>query len=269
MKNAKIIAVMNQKGGVGKTTTVLNLGIGLARRGKKVLLIDADSQGSLTVSLGMNDLDNLPVSLAAIMYGNMMGQTRDPHIGIIRSREGVDFIPSNNDLFGVEVALNGAVNREYVLKGIVDVLKGEYDYILIDCLPSLGLMVINALVAADSVIIPSHPAYLSTRGLSQLFRTINKVKRTINQQLMIGGILITCADVHTRNAKEIIESLRETLGKRVRIFDTVIPRSIKVAECSLMGKSIYRHNPSGKVAEAYEDLVDEVIEYGYETADAD
>lgn len=135
MKNAKIIAVMNQKGGVGKTTTVLNLGIRLARRGKKVLLIDADSQGSLTVSLGMNDLDNLPVSLAAIMYGNMMGQTRDPHIGIIRSREGVDFIPSNNDLFGVEVALNGAVNREYVLKGIVDVLKGEYDYILIDCLP--------------------------------------------------------------------------------------------------------------------------------------
>lgn len=130
-------------------------------------------------------------------------------------------------------------------------------------------MVINALVAADSVIIPSHPAYLSTRGLSQLFRTINKVKRTINQQLMIGGILITCADVHTRNAKEIIESLRETLGKRVRIFDTVIPRSVKVAECSLMGKSIYRHNPSGKVAEAYEDLVDEVIEYGYETADAD
>lgn len=192
MKNAKIISIINQKGGVGKTTTVLNLGIGLAHRGKKVLLIDADSQGSLTVSLGVNDLDNLPVSLAAIMYGNMMGRSRDPRIGIIHSREGVDFIPSNNDLFGVEVALNGAVNREYVLKGIVDALKDEYDYILIDCLPSLGLMVINALVAADSVIIPSHPAFLSTRGLSQLFRTINKVKRTINQHLMIDGILITC-----------------------------------------------------------------------------
>ena len=151
MKNAKTISIINQKGGVEKTTTVLNLGIGLARRGKKDLLNDADSQGSLTVSLGANDLDNLPVSFAAIMYGNMMGQSRDPHIEIIHSREGVDFIPSNNDLFGVEVALNGAVNREYLLKGIVDALKDDYDYILIDCLPSLGLMVINALVAADSV----------------------------------------------------------------------------------------------------------------------
>ena len=262
MKNAKVISIINQKGGVGKTTTAVNYGIGLARRGKKVLLIDADSQGSLTVSLGEQDLTNLDLTLASLMYGVIMNRPLDPHSAILHHREGVDFIPSNFELSGVSTALTSLSNREFILKSIVDSLRGEYDYILIDCLPSLGLVAINSLVAADGVIIPCHPAYLSTKGLNILLRTIAKTRRSLNPQLVIEGILLTCVDVHTKNAKEIMQALRDDLGTSVRIFDTVIPRSVKVAECSNRGKSIYRHNPSGRVAAAYEDLIDEVLSYG-------
>lgn len=209
-----------------------NYGIGLARRGKKVLLIDADSQGSLTVSLGEQDLTNLDLTLASLIYGVIMNRPLDPHSAILHHREGVDFIPSNFELSGVSTALTSLSNREFILKSIVDSLRGEYDYILIDCLPSLGLVAINSLVAADGVIIPCHPAYLSTKGLNILLRTIAKTRRSLNPQLVIDGILLTCVDVHTKNAKEIMQALRDDLGTSVRIFDTVIPRSVKVAECS-------------------------------------
>lgn len=152
---AKVIAVMNQKGGVGKTTTVVNLGIGLARREKKVLLIDADSQGSLSVCLGEHDLNRLDYTLASLMYGVIMNRPLDPHAAILHSKENVDYIPSNFELSGVDTALTGLANREFILKTVIDTLRGEYDYILIDCLPSLGLLAINTLVAADSVIISS------------------------------------------------------------------------------------------------------------------
>ena len=260
MKQAKIISIINQKGGVGKTTTALNLGIGLARRNKTVLLVDADSQGSLTVSLGEHDLNCLDLTLACLMYGVIMNRPIDPHKAIIHNREGVDFIPANQELSGVSTALTPLANREFVLKTILDSLRGEYDYILIDCLPSLGMVALNSLVAADSVIIPCHPTYLSTKGLNVLLRTIAKTKRVLNPSLNIDGILLTCADIHTRNAREIMQSLRE--GTSIRIFDTVIPRSVKVAECSQMGVSIYRHNRTGKVTAAYEDLIDEVLSYG-------
>lgn len=196
MKNAKVISIINQKGGVGKTTTAVNYGIGLARRGKKVLLIDADSQGSLTVSLGEQDLTNLDLTLASLMYGVIMNRPLDPHSAILHHREGVDFIPSNFELSGVSTALTSLSNREFILKSIVDSLRGEYDYILIDCLPSLGLVAINSLVAADGVIIPCHPAYLSTKGLNILLRTIAKTRRSLNPQLIIDGILLTCVDIH-------------------------------------------------------------------------
>lgn len=260
MKHEKIISVINQKGGVGKTTTVLNFGIGLAHRGYKVLLVDADSQGSLTVSLGKHDLDHLDLTLASLMYGVVMNRPIDPHDAILHNREGVDFIPSNHELSGVSTALTSLPNREFILKSILDSVRSEYDYILIDCLPSLGLVALNSLVAADSVIIPCQPAYLSTKGLNILLRTISKTSRVLNPMLTIDGILLTCADVHTKNAKEIMQALRDSTS--VRIFDTVIPRSVKVAECSNRGQSIYKHNPTGKVAAAYEDLIDEVLSYG-------
>ena len=259
---AKVIALINQKGGVSKTTTALNCGIGLARRGKKVLLIDADSQGSLTVSLGEQDLNALDTTLASLMYGEIMNRPLDAHAAILHNREGVDFIPANYELSGVSTALTSLSNREFIMKAVVDTLRDEYDYILIDCLPSLGLLALNALVATDSVIIPCHPAYLSTKGLNVLLRTIGKTRRSLNPMLQIDGILLTCVDVHTKNAKEIMQSLRDSLGTNVRIFDAVIPRSVKVAECSNTGKSIYRHNPSGRVTAAYEDLIDEVLSYG-------
>lgn len=258
----KVIAVINQKGGVGKTTTVMNLGIGLARRGKSVLLIDADSQGSLTVSLGEKDLDGLQVTLASVMYGIMMNRPYAPERAIIHHKEEVDFVPCNMELSGVETALAALSNREFILKSFVDSVRDRYDYILIDCLPSLGFVTVNSLVAADSVIIPCHPAYLSTKGLALLLRSIARTKRSINPGLEIEGLLLTCADVNTKNAKAITISLRDSVGKRIRIFDTVIPRSIKVAECPLIGKSIYKHNPSGKVTAKYEELVDEVLMYG-------
>ncbi|MBQ6331330.1 MAG: ParA family protein [Clostridia bacterium] len=260
MKSAKIISIINQKGGVGKTTTAVNYGIGLARKGKKVLLVDADSQGSLTVSLGEHDLTALDITLASLMYGIVMNRPIDPHLAILHHREGVDFIPSNYELSGVSTALTSLSNREFILKTILDSLREEYDYILIDCLPSLGLLAINALVAADSVIIPCQPAYLPTKGLNILLRTIAKIRRALNPELQIDGILLTCADVHTKNAKEIMQSMRDSTN--VRIFDTVIPRSVKVAECSIMGKSIYTHNRTGKVTEAYEQLIEEVLSYG-------
>ena len=170
---SKVIAVINQKGGVGKTTTVMNLGIGLARRGKSVLLIDADSQGSLTVSLGEKDLDGLQVTLASVMYGIMMNRPYAPERAIIHHKEEVDFVPCNMELSGVETALAALSNREFILKSFVDSVRDRYDYILIDCLPSLGFVTVNSLVAADSVIIPCHPAYLSTKGLALLLRCLS------------------------------------------------------------------------------------------------
>lgn len=253
-----MIAITNQKGGVGKTTTTVNLGVGLACNRKKVLLIDADPQGSLTISLGIKNPDALDVSLATVMDAAIEDRPMDESAGILHHGEGVDILPANIELSGMETGLFNIMSREYVLRNYIDSVRKNYDYILIDCMPSLGMMTINALVAADSVIIPSQPSFLSTKGLNLLLHSISKVKRSIHPNLKIDGILFTMVDSRTNNAKDIIETLRDTVGQNIRIFDTEIPHSVRAAECSLTGESIFAHDKTGKVAAAYENLTKEV-----------
>ena len=191
MSNCKVIALTNQKGGVGKTTTAVNLGVSLVQQGKKVLLIDADAQANLTMALGYNRPDDIPITLSTVMQNIIDDKTLDGSQGIIHHREGVDLLPSNIELSGFEVRLINAMSRERVLKTYVNEVKKNYDYVLIDCMPSLGMITINALAAADSVIIPTQPHYLSAKGLELLLRSVSMVKRQINPKLRIDGILMT------------------------------------------------------------------------------
>ena len=258
--SAQIIAITNQKGGVGKTTTTVNLGVGLAQAGKRVLLVDADPQGSLTISMGIKSPDNLEVTLATLMQHEMEYMPLPHDLGIIRNGEGVDLLPSNIELSGLELSLFNTMSREQVLRKTLSEFSYQYDYILIDCMPSLGMMTINSLVAADSVIIPTRPDFLSTKGLDLLMRSIAKVKRNINPDLRIDGILLTMVDGRTNNAKAISASLRSTVGGQLRVFDTEIPHSVRAAECALEGVSIFSHDKHGRVAEAYKSLTQEVMQ---------
>ena len=234
----KVIAIANQKGGVGMTTTTGNLGIGLVKRGKRVLLIDADAQGSLTASLGYTEPDRLEVTLATIMERIVNEDYPEPSEGILHHKEGVDLLPANIELSGIEVSLVNIMSRETVLREYVSLVSAEYDYILIDCTPSLGMITINALACADSVLIPVQAAYLPLKGLEQLIRTIGKVKRQINPKLEIEGILMTMVDSRTTYAREISGLLIENYGDKVRIYDSTIPISVRAAEVSAAGISI-------------------------------
>ena len=258
---SKIIAITNQKGGVGKTTTTINFGVALAKEGKRVLLIDADPQASLTVSMGIPQPDELNTTLSNILQRVVDDKDYDLNMGIIHHKEGVDFIPSNIELASFETSLVNIMSRELVLRTYLHDLKANYDYILIDCMPSLGMMTINSLVAADSVIIPSQPNYLSVKGLGLLMKTISNIKRKINPRLNVEGILLTMVDNRTNNAKNIIGSLRET-GSNLNVFNTEIPHSVRAAESSQLGKSIFTHDGNGKVAKAYTNFAKEVIENG-------
>ena len=247
----KVIVIGNQKGGVGKTTTTSNLGIGLAKKGKKVLLIDADAQGSLTASLGFQEPDKLDVSLATIMANIINEEDMEPDYGILKHDEGVDLMPGNIELSGLEVSLVNVMSRELVLRTYIEQQKERYDYILIDCMPSLGMITINAFASADSILIPVQAAYLPVKGLEQLIKTIGKVKRQINPKLEIEGILLTMVDNRTNYAKDISALVVENYGSKVRIFENSIPMSVRAAEISAEGVSIYEHDPNGKVASAY------------------
>jgi len=256
-----VISISNQKGGVSKTTTCANLGIGLARHGKKVLMIDVDSQGSLTASLGYQQPDKLTVTLASVMGKILTDKPILSQEGILHHSEGVDLLPANIELSGIEVSLVNAMSRETILRQYIDSVKSHYDYVLLDCQPSLGMLTINALAAADSVLIPVQAQYLSLKGLEQLLLTIAKVRKQINPHLAIGGILMTMVDARTNYAKDIITLLKETYGGKLHIFPEQIPLSVRASETSAAGRSIYLHDPRGKVAAAYESLTKEVLSH--------
>lgn len=254
-----VIAVVNQKGGTAKTTTVENLGIGLAREGKRVLLVDTDPQGSLTISLGYPRPDELEVTLFDLLNKTINEDSVFAGEGILHQAEGIDLIPANISLAGLEVALVNTMNRERILKQFLEPVKGNYDYVLLDCMPSLGMLTVNALAAADAALVPVQANYLSAKGLEQLLQTINKVKRQINPKLRIEGILLTMVDGRTNYGREISSLIRDTYGGHIKIFNSEIPRSVRAAEISAEGKSIFLHDPKGKVAEAYQNLTKEVM----------
>ena len=256
------MAVVNQKGGTGKTTTTENLGIGLAMEGKKVLVVDADPQASLTISLGYPIPDEIPTTLADLMEKVMTETPIEVGEGIIHHPEGIDLVPANIALSGLEVSLVTALSRETILRQYINQIKSEYDYILVDCMPSLGMLTVNVLAAADTVLIPVQAQYLPAKGLEQLLQTINKLRRQINPKLRIEGILLTMVDNRTTYAKDISTLIRNTYGGKLRVYKTDIPRSVRAEEISAEGVSIFKHDPNGKVAESYRILTKEVMKNG-------
>ena len=262
MSNCKVIALTNQKGGVGKTTTAVNLGVSLAKQGKSVLLVDADAQANLTMALGYTKTDNLPITLSDIMQDIIDGKSVDVQKSILHTDEGVDLLPSCVELAGVETTLIDTKNRESVLKACISKVKKNYDYVLIDCMPALGMLTINGLAAADSVIIPNQPHYFSIKGLEQLLRSVSKVKRQINPNLRIDGILMTMVMPRTKITQAVISTVKNAYGRNIKIFDTQIPFSIRAVEATAEGKSIFAYDKSGKVAAAYEQFGKEVAEIG-------
>lgn len=253
-----VIAVANQKGGVGKTTTTLNLGTEIAVTGKKVLLVDFDHQANLTLSCGVKQFDELPETIADYMKAEIEGI--DPDIHVISYRENVDLIPANVRLAHVNLELIQAMAREFILKNLILPLKGKYDYILIDCAPSLSVDLINALTAADEVIIVSTPSKFSTSGTEELVKSILRVKKNLNQNLKIAGVLMNRVDRRNNFTNDMIELMKTSWGDGIKIFDTEIPASIRIDESQAMGQPLYEYDPKNKLSAAYKKFVKEFLE---------
>ena len=256
---AKTIAVVNQKGGVGKTATTMNLGAGLSREGYDVLLVDLDAQANLTMAAGYQNPDELEYTVSDVLRNAAEEELANPAAGILKGPDGVELLPANIQLSMQEPALINVYGREALLAQFIDAVQMEYDYILIDCAPSLNILTINALAAADSVLIPTQPQYFSMQGLQMLLQTADKVRRKMNPELKVEGILVTMMDSRPRFTKELVDQLRSAYGNTIRIFDTEIPTSIRMAESASLGQSIYEYDPKGKLAKAYEQLTKEVM----------
>jgi chromosome partitioning protein len=258
----KTIFVGARKGGVGKTMTTASLGFGLARSGKKVLCIDADSQHSLTVSLGVKEPEKLQATLATVMTDIINEQATNPAAGILHHSEGVDFLPANSTLTGIELSLASLIGHETVLRQYVERVKPLYDYIIFDTAPTLDLLTVNALAAADSVIIPVAPKFLDAKGLELLLKAVAQIKRQINPSLTIDGILLTMVDRRSRLTREVISTIENVYGGNIKVFAEHIPNSVRASESSANGISIFSHDPTGKVATAYSALVVEMLSNG-------
>ena len=263
MSQCEIIAIANQKGGVGKTTTTFNLGAALASQGKRVLLIDADPQGNLTTYMGWTE-DELSVTLNDLLINTLNDRKNYFDSCIKHHSENLDLIPSDIQLSSIEMTLVGAMSREYTMRNSIKELKEKYDYILIDTQPALGMLTINALASADKVIIPLQPQYLAAKGMTQLLSTIIKIRQQINPNIKIDGIVLTIVDKRTNLTKDIYNQLQENYGSAIKIYDTQVPRAIKVAESTAHGKSIFTYDKNSKVAEAYSSLAKEVLIDGKE-----
>ena len=259
MSDCKVICIANSKGGVGKTTTAINLSAALVQEGRRVLAIDADPQGDLSVSFGYKNQDQLEVTLASKLANVIQDNEVYPFEGILKTEEGVDLLPANLELASMDMNLINVMCRESTLKTYIDKVKGRYDYVVIDCMPSLGMITLNALTASDSVIIPVQAQYLPAKGMTDLLQTINRVQRRLNPDLKVEGVLLTLVDGRTNMAKETASAIRDTFGSHLCIFNASIPMGVKAAEASAEGMSILKYAPSSPVAEAYRDFSKEVI----------
>ncbi len=260
----KVIAVASQKGGVAKSTTCRNVATILAKKGYRVLAIDGDNQASLTDCFGIEKPEELDKTLYHMMMDIIMEKDLPPKEEFIITKEGVDIIPSSIELSAIEINLVSTFSREYVLKNVIDGLKKEYDYILIDCMPSLGLMTINVLVACDSVLIPATPEYLSVKGLELLLKTISKIKKRINPSITFEGILLTMFDERTNLSRNMNEIIEKSYGEHIRVFNTKIPKSVKIGEANVRSMSIVDYMPNNKGAVAYQNFVKEILIDGNE-----
>lgn len=259
---AKIISVVNQKGGTGKSACVANLGVGLALMKKKVLIVDADPQSDVSAGFGFRDCDDSNETLTTLMEMVLSDEALPEGCFIQHSEEGVDILCSNIELAGTEVQLVNAMSREFILKQILYTVKDRYDVVLVDCMPSLGMLTINALAASDEVLIPVEASYFPIKGLQQLLKTIGKVRRQINPRLEISGILFNMVDARTNEGKNNMELLHNTYGNQIRVFNSLIPFSVRMKEAVREGKSIFGYDPKGKVAAAYRKLTEEVLANG-------
>ena len=257
-KNGSVKPECLQEGG-GKTTTTINLGVGLAKEGKKVVLVDADPQGHLTMGLGFPK--NLRVTLKTMMENIIMGLEFDPKEAVLHHAEGIDVIPSNKLLSGMDMSLFTVEDREKVLKEYLELLEQEYDYILIDCMPSLGMLTINALTAADSVLIPVQPQYYAADGLMELLKVVKGIHQRFNPALQIEGILFTMDSCHYNNSKRNKQAVRDAYGAEIKIFNQTIPRTEALAETASEGVSIFSYDAKGKGAYSYQALVQEVLNH--------